>query len=1039
MADNTILAQWQSEGEERFGNAVRYIQAQMLQAERVAIGLGEAFAKEEKEIEQVITKIFGLTNATKIFNQYQSMIQKEIEESNREMSRQDAEMLKAKESAEKLAQSYRNIALAQQQISNANITKSGGFDWLTGQTSNKSAAESAKAFKDSFRQMDTEARKATQGVAALQRATAQLDASALGRFSVQMAGSVEKLKQFEAGAYEASRQSQLFSQQLVTHPIQTLKAFTASTEKAAIASQYFKEQLAFIAASRFGTILIWGSILAGIAAGFKAVADASIEMDSAIHRVASAFVDESNAAINYGEIQKRIAISSVAFGKSFKEVSEVMWELKSAGLSVTETYAAMDPAMQLVLAGAENINQSTRLLAGLYKQFGNEIKGATTEQEKFAGIAGTIAYANIKSQATIDTLMQSYKYAAGVAKATGVSFNELTAAIAVANNAMLFGSTAGTGLAQELLEVAKNYKKIASELGIALDPTKPLQFTEFLHKMAEQSDLVTKRLDAMADVSEVFNVRALRALLAQVDALKEYDAILKGLTEGSMEDRLKEISDRRLASFENQWKRMKQAWASNTEQSEAVSWLGKLLKYTNDEDEAIRRLTAANQALGHSWIMARAITADQMQNLKAQSKDMDEVLKKAKQLEQQGYAKAAKSGNVDAAMKLAESKKYIPPEAKDFKSMLGVLDSEKAYRYELLLNNKTLDEQIAKMKERVRIDEENALHANNQNKDSKEADKLAEKALQSRQQLVTLLERQKQHEEKIRQDEEAQRTVLLDVVDSVEKVRQKMMSIKDQDLTPFQEMQNHVRSLQVANNLLIQSGNDTKLWKHALDQVGDAAAKVAGHWKVVNAAIDKAHTSVTALNSTSIKLGQALLAQGKTYEAQREFQRAWDMAQRESTLARTPEQIIKSTQEMEKVLDSLKQSGFSFGFNLDDKKIELLKQQQKFEEEIANKHIKQAEEAKGYLGASTDALMTSKNIQAALESWPDAIERAASSISGKGGLNEGLRETRNLVQQTVASLQQLAGQQKGGSFDPRQIEQYIRRENKRGTVPEATY
>jgi hypothetical protein len=106
--------------------------------------------------------------------------------------------------------------------------------------------------------------------------------------------------------------------------------------------------------------------------------------------------------------------------------------------------------------------------------------------------------------------------------------------------------------------------------------------------------------------------------------------------------------------------------------------------------------------------MARAITADQMQNLKAQSKDMDEVLKKAKQLEQQGYAKAAKSGNVDAAMKLAESKKYIPPEATDFKSMLGMLDSEKAYRYELLLNNKTLDEQIAKMKERVRVDEENA-------------------------------------------------------------------------------------------------------------------------------------------------------------------------------------------------------------------------------------------------------------------------------------------------------------------------------------------
>jgi hypothetical protein len=31
-----------------------------------------------------------------------------------------------------------------------------------------------------------------------------------------------------------------------------------------------------------------------------------------------------------------------------------------SGAFITETYAAMDPAMQLVLAGAENINQSTR-------------------------------------------------------------------------------------------------------------------------------------------------------------------------------------------------------------------------------------------------------------------------------------------------------------------------------------------------------------------------------------------------------------------------------------------------------------------------------------------------------------------------------------------------------------------------------------------------------------------------------------------------------------------------------------------------------
>ncbi len=75
-----------------------------------------------------------------------------------------------------------------------------------------------------------------------------------------------------------------------------MKEFAASTDKAAAAAEYFRGQLEFIAASRFGSIMIWGAIIGGIGEAFKKVVDNSIEMDSAIHRVSSAFIDVARNA-----------------------------------------------------------------------------------------------------------------------------------------------------------------------------------------------------------------------------------------------------------------------------------------------------------------------------------------------------------------------------------------------------------------------------------------------------------------------------------------------------------------------------------------------------------------------------------------------------------------------------------------------------------------------------------------------------------------------------------------------------------------------
>jgi TP901 family phage tail tape measure protein len=425
-----------------------------------------------------------------------------------------------------------------------------------------------------------------------------LNSSALGRFSLQMTGSANALKKMETNAYNASRMSTIFSQNLVTHPIKTLKTFTQSTEKAAIASEYFKQQLSFIAASRFGSIIIWGSIFAGIGKAIHGVIDANIELDKAIHKVASAFDAQEKSAKTYYDIQQKLIMGAVQFGQTYENVGKIMWELKSAGLSAQQSFAALETVQKLVSLGAEDINQSTRMMAGLYRSFGNDIKGATTEAEKFAEIGGIIGYVLNKSQGDVNDITQAFKYAGGAAKATGISLQEMAATILVANNAMLYGSSAGTGFAQAILNVSKKWKEYNRDFNLAIDPNKPLKWAEIINTLAKNQHLLNQEVGALGELAKDSNVRALRLFLSSTQGVEEFNRALNELNKGGMTGFLDNASDERLNNFESQLKRIKELIKSFTiENGGLLDSLTQNLKLITDNTVAYKRMYDAIKGL----------------------------------------------------------------------------------------------------------------------------------------------------------------------------------------------------------------------------------------------------------------------------------------------------------------------------------------------------------------------------------------------------------------------------------------------------------
>lgn len=153
---------------------------------------------------------------------------------------------------------------------------------------------------------------------------AAIATTALGRFNIEVAGSAAKLQAFQSNMYAATQQGNLMGAQLIQNPITSLKAFAASTEKAAIASQYFKEQLTFIANSRFGSLMIWMTAIAGITETIKGAVEAAVQLEQAQKKVESAFVGTEKTLAEFGQIQNTILSGSLQFGQDYEKIGTIL-------------------------------------------------------------------------------------------------------------------------------------------------------------------------------------------------------------------------------------------------------------------------------------------------------------------------------------------------------------------------------------------------------------------------------------------------------------------------------------------------------------------------------------------------------------------------------------------------------------------------------------------------------------------------------------------------------------------------------------------
>lgn len=150
---------------------------------------------------------------------------------------------------------------------------------------------------------------------------------------------------------------------------------------------------------------------------------------------------------------------------SATQAAEGLKYLAMAGLNVEQQLAALEPALNLALAGNLELGRAADIATNVMTGFGASVK-------ELPGMMDVLTQAFTSSNTTLEELGYGMAYVAPVAAGLGVKFNDLVSGMSALANAGIKGSMAGTSLRGMLVKLfspstkaAKIMQSLAERIG----------------------------------------------------------------------------------------------------------------------------------------------------------------------------------------------------------------------------------------------------------------------------------------------------------------------------------------------------------------------------------------------------------------------------------------------------------------------------------------------------------------------------------------------------------------------------------------------
>ncbi|KRT93740.1 phage tail tape measure protein [Bacillus glycinifermentans] len=185
------------------------------------------------------------------------------------------------------------------------------------------------------------------------------------------------------------------------------------------------------------------------------------------------------------------------------EVAEGMQYLAMAGYKTNQIIGAMPGLLATAAAGQTDLGVTADIVSDILTEF--HIKAEDTNR-----VADAMTYTFTNSNATLQEIGQTMKYAAPAAKTAGLSMEELAAATGIMANSGIKADMAGTALRSTLTRLSSPPKQAGNaihELG--------LQVTDSTGKLRPLSDIIGQINEKTKNYTETEKIRIAKQLAGQ--------------------------------------------------------------------------------------------------------------------------------------------------------------------------------------------------------------------------------------------------------------------------------------------------------------------------------------------------------------------------------------------------------------------------------------------------------------------------------------------------------------------------------------------
>ena len=300
----------------------------------------------------------------------------------------------------------------------------------------------------------------------------------------------------------------------------------------------------------FGWTLAYAGIRL-ITQGFFSLFKQARETETAMARVNAVLSITEKHERTFGALEKAVFSYGKTSSKSFKDIGEAMYYLATVGLNAQEVLAGFHHEMDLITATQSDTATTSRLVAGSYKLFGNQIKGTHFLAQKFAKIVDVLTYAYSQHQVELNEIAEAYQYVGGTAGLLDISFEELVGTIGFLNTRMLRGSRAGTTLFNTMIRLAEKSDNLKKIFHVTLDPSLPIDFRnvmEQLHKVTEDN---INSGETLGKLYQTFGRRAARGVALILGDFEAWEKAVDELT-GNLSGTARKLRDIQEKTFGRQ-------------------------------------------------------------------------------------------------------------------------------------------------------------------------------------------------------------------------------------------------------------------------------------------------------------------------------------------------------------------------------------------------------------------------------------------------------------------------------------------------------